>query len=185
MRRAALVLALVIGLMGVMVLPVQAHRGSDDSRGDSRNESNGDNRSNNDDRDHRDLRFGQVVRLSGDNEVPVGDPDGSGWAKVKVRPDNGTVCYTIKVKNLDAVTAAHIHLGAVGVNGDVVVDFGILTADSKVRGNSTFYWDCIEGLDVNLLASIKENRAGYYVNVHTTVFPNGAIRGQLGKVKSS
>jgi hypothetical protein len=66
-----------------------------------------------------------------------------------------------------------------------VIDLGILTADTKVNGNSTFYSDCIEGLDTALLISINENRAGYYVNVYTAVYPDGAIRGQFGKVSSS
>lgn len=203
MRRAAFVLALVIGLMGVMVLPVQAHDGSDDSRVDTRNESNNNDsnssressvRSRSDDnatfsstsddrsRGHSSRR---LIRLSGANEVPAGDPDGIGWARVSIRPDEGTVCYVVKVKRLDAITAAHIHVGAAGTNGGVVVDLAILTADTKVTGNATRYSDCIEGLDATLLTSIKENRAGYYLNVHTTVYPDGAIRGQLARVASS
>ncbi len=205
MRRAAFVLALVIGLMGVMVLPVQAQNGSDDSRVGARSESNSrDNNSsrqgsvrndeshdddnvNSNNTDDRNRGHGsrRLIRLSGANEVPAGDPDGGGWARFNVRPDEGTVCYTIKVKRLDAITAAHIHVGTAGANGGVVIDLGILTADTKVSGNSTFYSDCIEGLDTTLLTSIKENRAGYYVNVHTAVYPDGAIRGQLGKASSS
>ena len=202
MRRAAFLLALVIGLMGVMVLPIQAHDGSTDSRVDTRNESNNDsnssryssvrNRSENNSSisntsDDRNRSHGsrRLIRLSGANEVPAGDADGIGWARVSVRPDEGTVCYVVKVKRLDAITAAHIHIGAAGTNGGVVVDLAILTADTKVAGNSTLYSDCIEGLDATLLTSIKENRAAYYLNVHTTAYPDGAIRGQLGKVASS
>ena len=204
MRRAAFVLALVIGLMGVTVLPVQAHDGSDDSRVDTRHESNSNDnnssressvrisRSNNQDSNslsnndrNRAHSARRVIRLSGENEVPTGDPDGIGWARLHVRPDDGTVCYTIKVKNLDAVVAAHIHVGAAGVNGGVVVDLAILAAETKVNGDTTFYSHCVEGLDASLLSSIRENRAGYYLNVHTTVYPDGAIRGQLGKSVSS
>jgi hypothetical protein len=205
MRRAAFVLALVIGLMGATVLPIQAHDGSDDSRVDTRHESKSDDhnssressvrvgRSNNPDSsnsrsdDDRNRAHGarRVIRLSGENEVPAGDPDGIGWARLHVRPDDGTVCYTIKVKNLDAVVAAHIHTGVAGVNGGVVVDLAILAADTKVNGDTTFYSHCVEGLDASLLTSIRENRAGYYLNVHTTAYPDGAIRGQLGKSVSS
>jgi hypothetical protein len=185
-----------------MVLPIQAHDGSDDSRVDTRNESNNDRNSSRDSSvlsrsdattnvsntsDDRNRGHGsrRLIRLSGANEVPAGDPDGIGWARVSVRPDAGTVCYAIKVKRLDAITAAHIHVGAAGTNGGVVVDLAILTADTKVTENSTLYSDCIEGLDATLLTSIKENRAGYYLNVHTAVYPDGAIRGQLAKVVSS
>ena len=60
------------------------------------------------------------AKLSGDNEVGGGDPDGSGTAAVKTR---GTeVCYDLKWTGVD-VTMAHIHKGAAGTNGDVVVNF--------------------------------------------------------------
>ena len=208
MRRAAFVLALVIGLMGVMVLPIQAHDGSGDSRVQVRNESHSndndnsrdssvpsrsdnsnsdqtknDNNANNSNgsRGHGSSR---LIRLSGANEVPAGDPDGIGWARVSVRPDEGTVCYVIKVKRIDAVTAAHIHVGAAGTNGGVVVDLAILSADTKVTESSTIYHECLEGLDTALLTSIKANTAGYYLNVHTSVYPDGAIRGQLARASS-
>jgi hypothetical protein len=186
-----------------MVLPIQAHDGSADSRVDTRHESNSNDSNNsressvhgrsdsdnsvtnNSDDRNRSHSSRRLIRLSGANEVPSGDADGIGWARVSVRPDDGTVCYAIKVKRLDAITAAHIHLGAAGTNGGVVVDLAILTADNTVTGNSTLYSDCIEGLDATLLTLIKENRAGYYLNVHTAAFPDGAIRGQLGKVASS
>jgi len=214
MRRAAFVLALVIGLMGVMVLPIQAHDGSGDSRVQVRNESHSNDndnsrdssvpsRSDNSDSDQtkndnnannannannsngsRGHGSSRLIRLSGANEVPAGDPDGIGWARVSVRPDEGTVCYVIKVKRIDAVTAAHIHLGAAGTNGGVVVDLAILSADTKVTESSTIYHECLEGLDTALLTSIKANTAGYYLNVHTSVYPDGAIRGQLAKASS-
>src|SRR5919112_3015719 len=61
-----------------------------------------------------------TAKLSGDNEVGGGDPDGSGTAAVKTR---GTeVCYDLKWTGVD-VTMAHIHKGAAGTNGDVVVNF--------------------------------------------------------------
>ena len=68
-------------------------------------------------------------------------------------------------------TAGHIHKGAVGVKGDVVYPFaapltspihymsGVLTADQET--------DLMGGLN--------------YVNLHTTAFPGGEIRGQLIK----
>jgi hypothetical protein len=179
MRRALFILALIIGMMGVMVLPVQAHDGSDDGE-DSRDESSA-NHNDDDDDDDDEHGFLRRVWLSGRNEVPAGDPDGSGWAEVSLRPGTGTVCYRIKVRKLDAVTGAHIHVGAAGVNGGIVIDFAILTADKKVWENSIVYKDCIAGIASSLLTSIKANPTGYYVNVHTTAFPGGAIRGQLRK----
>jgi hypothetical protein len=39
---------------------------------------------------------------------------------------------------------------------------------------------CVEA-DRGLIKDIRKNPAGYYVNVHTTEFPGGAIRDQLSK----
>ncbi len=39
---------------------------------------------------------------------------------------------------------------------------------------------CVSGVDPALIGEIIANPAGYYVNVHTTPFPGGAVRGQLG-----
>src|SRR5512132_2587314 len=64
--------------------------------------------------------------LLGGNEVSstgvanAGDPDGSGSATVLIR--DTTLCYGILVTGIDTPTLAHIHEGAAGVNGPVVVD---------------------------------------------------------------
>jgi hypothetical protein len=136
----------------------------------------------------------EIVVTSGDDgsdspvrEVPAGsgDPDGSGRARVKIDPEDGEVCYVIRVRNIDAVTAAHIHSGDPTVDGPVVVDLSIATAATRSNNSGTkaWFWQCLTGLDPTLLTTIKENRAGYYVNVHTATFPDGAVRGQLAKVK--
>jgi hypothetical protein len=186
MRRALFILVLIIGMMGVM-LPVQAHDGSDDGD-DSRNESVGTNHNDDDDRAEADddddegngeNAFSRRIWLSGKNEVPVADLDGSGWAEISSRPSQGTVCYRIKVRKLDPVTAAHIHVGGAGVNGGIVIDLSILTAQKNVWVSSIVYKACVTGVATSLINTIKANPAAYYVNVHTTVFPGGAIRGQL------
>jgi hypothetical protein len=111
-----------------------------------------------------------TAKLSGDNEVGGGDPDGSGTAAVKTR---GTeVCYDLKWSGVD-VTMAHIHKGAAGTNGGVVVNFfaneSPLDASSK-SGCVTAKAAVVEGL--------AANPANYYVNLHSPEFPKGAIRGQ-------
>lgn len=115
-----------------------------------------------------------TAALLGENEVPPADPDGSGTAIVTLNSGQGVVCFEISVSNIALpATGAHIHLGEAGVNGDIVVP---LTPPDE-SGTSS---GCVEA-DRGLIKDIRKNPAGYYVNVHTTEFPSGAIRGQLSK----
>ena len=111
------------------------------------------------------------AKLSGDNEVGGGDPDGSGTAAVKTR---GTeVCYDIKWTGIDA-TMSHIHKAAAGANGDVVVPF--FANESPLDASSKS--GCVEA-KASVVKAIAANPSNYYVNVHSPEFPKGAIRGQL------
>ncbi len=110
--------------------------------------------------------------LDGAAEVPgPGDTDGDGRGSVDVFPDVGTICYGIETQRLGVATAAHLHAGAAGVSGTAVI-----TLDAPVEGGAG---NCLEGLDPGLLAAIVGDPAGYYLNVHTDEFPDGAVRGQL------
>jgi hypothetical protein len=106
----------------------------------------------------------------GDNP---GDPDGSGTASIVLDPEAGTACWTLTVENIEPVEQSHIHIGAEGESGDVVVPLDI----DGFEGSSEGCTDPME--DAAILQEIIDNPAGYYVNVHTADFPPGAIRGQL------
>src|SRR5262245_61391057 len=59
-----------------------------------------------------------------ENQVPPATSNGSGHALVTLNQGQGQVCWDITVSNLTTpVTLAHIHRGAAGTNGAVVVDF--------------------------------------------------------------
>jgi hypothetical protein len=124
------------------------------------------------------LVLGQTLSatLTGSTEVPgPGDADGSGFATVVV---SGTsVSYTILINQIAAPTAAHIHRGAAGTSGSVVIDFAPTFAGGLASGSVT--------ADAALIAEILSNPAGFYVNVHNAEFPAGAIRGQLGGAASA
>ena len=113
------------------------------------------------------------TELTGAAEVPgPGDPDGSGTATITVNPGQEEVCWTIEAEGIQLpATSAHIHIGAAGVAGDVVVT---LTPPDE----SGFSSGCAEVSREEAL-DILNNPENYYINVHTTDFPNGAIRGQL------
>src|SRR5439155_317477 len=112
------------------------------------------------------------VALTGEVESPAGDPVGTGTATVRLRAGQGQLCYQIAAKNLPAAAAAHIHRGAAGTNGPVVVPFNAPGADGNSSGCAT--------ADAALIDEIIGNPAGFYVNVHTKEHPAGAIRAQLG-----
>jgi len=114
------------------------------------------------------------ARLSGPSEVPgPGDPDGSGEAVITVIPAQNEICFILVADHITLpAIAAHIHQGQGGVAGPVVVTL-------TPPGGTGTSAGCIGGLSNTLLTSLLANPGNYYVNVHTTDYPNGAIRGQL------
>jgi len=115
-----------------------------------------------------------LAQLSGANEVPPADPDGQGAAAVTIDRASGEICVDMRVSNINPAVMAHIHRGAAGVNGPVVVP---LTAPNPTTS------ECVMATPV-LAAEIADNPAGFYVNVHTADYPGGAIRGQLAASQS-
>jgi hypothetical protein len=114
---------------------------------------------------------GFSIALTGEAESPAGDPVTTGTATVRLRAGQGQVCYTIATTNGEPAVAAHIHSGATGAAGPVVIPLGTPDASGKSKG-------CVAAARP-LVASILANPAGFYVNVHTAAFPAGAVRGQL------
>jgi hypothetical protein len=114
-----------------------------------------------------------TARLRGANERPgPGDPDGRGATAMAVLPDSGMVCYALHVSRLDDVVAGHIHRGVAGQPGPIVVSLQL------PPGPARFFANCVPG-DPSVLEEIVAAPQNFYVNVHTTVFPAGAIRDQL------
>jgi hypothetical protein len=101
-----------------------------------------------------------------------GDPDGSGTATIRIDPAAGTACWDLSATGIMPVVQSHIHTGAAGVAGPVLVNLDI----DGFEGTST---GCTPGVDAAVLQGIIDNPAGFYVNLHTSDFQAGAIRGQL------
>lgn len=114
-----------------------------------------------------------TATLTGAAEAPgPGDPDGSGHATIVVNYGASRLCWTIRVEGITLpATAAHIHVGAAGVPGPVVVGLSAPGTKGASSGCATVSKD--------VLKAIIENPSGYYVNVHNADFPGGALRGQL------
>ena len=111
-----------------------------------------------------------TAQLSGAQEVPGrGDPDGTGVGVLEVNRKSGQICYSLNVNNIAPANAAHIHEAARGAAGPIVKG---LLAPVEGRSESCFS-------DAELAKEIVKAPADYYLNVHNTVFPAGAVRGQL------
>jgi hypothetical protein len=111
------------------------------------------------------------VALTGEAETPAGDPVATGTATFRLRPGQGQVCYVLAAENLPRAVAAHIHRGAVGAAGNVVVPLQTPNADGAASGCAT--------APRATVGAILARPASFYANVHTAEFPAGAIRGQL------
>ncbi len=108
------------------------------------------------------------VTLSGDQEVPAVTTSATGTGTISVSPDK-SVSGSVTTTGI-AGTMAHIHEGATGKNGGVVIPL------SKNGDNG---WSVPAGAKLTD-AQYKSLEAGsLYVNVHSAAHQGGEIRGQL------
>ena len=117
--------------------------------------------------------------IDGAQEVPTVATVGTGDGLAVIRSDGTSVGYAVTYSGLSgALAAAHIHTGAAGVAGGVILPlaagpspmFGTLTsADFKPSGSVTTFAEA--------LAAIRGGTT--YFNLHTAANPGGEIRGQI------
>ena len=111
--------------------------------------------------------MGEGLTFSGSNEVPPVSTSASGKGAIVVHPDR-SVTGSITTSGIDA-TAAHIHEGAAGQNGPVIIPL--------TKEGNTFKVPANAKLTEAQYASYKAGRL--YVNVHSAAHPNGELRAQL------
>ncbi|WP_439504544.1 CHRD domain-containing protein [Sediminibacterium sp.] len=117
------------------------------------------------------VNFAASIALSGANEVPSVTTTATGMALIRITADN-KLYSRVTVSNLestDALSAAHIHTGAAGTNGGVILGLCSSAADFGVTK--------IFSPTTAVLNSVKNDAV--YVNVHSTMRPSGVIRGQI------
>jgi hypothetical protein len=135
-----------------------------------------------------------TASLAASNEVPPianAESTAAGDVTVTITPTRdasnaitgGTVAMNFTMRNLTAastIRAAHIHTGAAGVNGGIIVDSGLTaaTAIATPAGTAGFERTNITA-DAATINNIVSNPAGFYFNVHTALNPGGVARGQL------
>ncbi len=111
----------------------------------------------------------KFANLTGAQEVPgPGDADGTASAMINLKPATGEVCVAQRHSGIDAPMLMHIHSGAAGVAGPIVVDLTSTLSGAACVTSTT-----------PVVRDIDRNPANYYLNIHTGAFSNGAIRGQL------
>lgn len=115
---------------------------------------------------------GLAVTLSGSQEVPPNNSAGKGNGQITVAPD-GTVSGSVAVSGMTP-TVAHIHDGAAGKNGPVIVKLDRTDSGFAVPPGTKF--------NEAQLASFKAGST--YINVHSEAFPPGEIRGQLNAAEA-
>ena len=116
-----------------------------------------------------------TATLTGAAEVPgPGDADGSGTATFRLNPGQGKVCFVVTATKITLpASAAHIHTGAAGTAGGILVGLAPPDATGVAGG-------CVSAPRATVKAILK-SPSNYYANVHTSDFAAGAIRGQLSK----
>jgi hypothetical protein len=126
-----------------------------------------------------------TASLTGENEVPEVDTNASGDAEVTFEEGDDEAQYFVDVQDIVDVTAAHIHMGAEGENGDIVVTLYDDSASGEIDGElasgdivASDLEGPLDGQEIeDLIELIEDGEA--YVNVHTNDNPDGEIRGQL------
>jgi hypothetical protein len=126
--------------------------------------------------------------MIGLGQVPPVASTGRGVASYLITGNGATLYYTLQVLDVSSpITAAHIHLGPSGQNGDVVVNLCGAGSAPACAGEGVIATGTITaGSLVGPLAghSLSDLIAAMttwntYTNVHTSNFPNGEIRGRV------
>jgi hypothetical protein len=115
------------------------------------------------------IAFGVDVKvmLSGANEVPPVTTSATGDGTISIA-DDGTVSGSVTTKGVQG-TAAHIHMGAAGKNGPVIVPF--------TKDGDTYKAAAAAKLNADQMKAFKAGEL--YFNVHSAANPGGEIRGQM------
>lgn len=117
-----------------------------------------------------------TTSLTGSEVSTGGDLQATGSASLVVDKPAKQLCYTISWSNVTgSVTAAHLHSASAGQVGPHFLDL-FNTASYPGTGSVT---GCVAATQSQLSALVK-TPSNYYVNLHSTAYPSGALRGQLG-----
>jgi CHRD domain len=140
--------------------------------------------------------FSAELRASNENP-PITDAEATGTGNATVTFDltrdaagNVTAASATFVVNLSGfppgtpIRIAHIHTGAAGVNGAIVVDTTLTPAENVTLANgSGSFTKTNPSADAAVVQSILNNPSAFYFNAHSVLHPGGVVRGQLARVQ--
>lgn len=111
--------------------------------------------------------------LSGDQEAPPIATGGRGQGTLVLNANQTQLAFRISVENIEEITAAYVHRGQLGENGPMIHQLydgaGSFDPDNPISGMLE-----LSAVDVDDLMS-----GNFYVQVETTEYPDGEIRGQI------
>jgi len=127
-----------------------------------------------------------TATLGGGDETPILLSGAAGTAEVAIDTAAKEFAVTLRIFNIPTTTTAgHIHVGSKGIAGPVVIDFPAIAGrlgdfvttfrvgEAAFRANAAIGINSID----DVIQAVANGNA--YVNIHTTTFPGGEIRGQL------
>ena len=128
-----------------------------------------------------------TVNLLPSNEVPPitnAEQSARGTAVITINSQTNTVDFNVSVNSFpagSALTAAHIHPGAAGVNNGFVVNTGLTAGNAPTLNNgaATFSFTGVAPSSPDTIAQILANPQNFYFNVHSTQNGGGVMRAQL------
>jgi hypothetical protein len=111
------------------------------------------------------------LQLSGKAETPPGAPEGTGAAVIALHGGTLQLCWRFAhLRGFTGATFAHIHRGAKGTSGPIVVPLS--------TGPKLHHKGCVR-TTATMIRAIEKDPHGYYVNIHSRRYPGGAVRSQL------
>ena len=108
------------------------------------------------------------LKLTGDQEVPPNTSTSVGTGSITVAAD-GSVSGSVAAPGM-AGMAAHIHVGAAGVNGPVII---------PLTGGAGDTWTVPAGAKLTAEQLDAYKAGNLYVNIHTAEHKGGELRTQL------
>lgn len=106
--------------------------------------------------------------ITGAQQVPANNSTATGTFVGVYTASSKQLSYTVTYQGITP-TVAHIHIGAPGTSGSVAIPFAQLS--SPITGTVTLTADQADKLLTNSM----------YVNMHSSAYPNGEVRGDIKK----